>query len=224
MSRGGGRWLLVVAALAGGACVTGCTASRAAGVGGAGGAGSAEVARADTAGDAGDADGAAPGAGALDGAGPEEVALEALRRRHVDGRLGFQVDRPRGGWTLSVTEDVPQQGVEVPVVLRHESGATVVLQVAPAVATPFQYAESLARGLGEQVGVVAGDVEPLALSEGAVGFRFQLGGTMQGRVAVREGSPGRVFMLLATWPDGSPAGVAQDVDAIIGSVLPVHAT
>ncbi|MCI0572906.1 MAG: hypothetical protein L0Y66_19325 [Myxococcaceae bacterium] len=155
---------------------------------------------------------------------PFGLAEEELhQKRYVDRRLGFQVERPDEGWTLHLTNDAGEEGLVVPVVMRHASGATVVLQVAPAVATPFQYAESLTRGLREQMDLEPGDVEPLPLSESAVGFRFRMGAGMQGRVVVREGGQGRVFMVLATWPDDAPAGVPTDVDAIILSFQPVQA-
>jgi hypothetical protein len=142
-------------------------------------------------------------------------------RRYVDDDLGFQVVRPADGWALNAVDDVSRDGLQVPVVLKHQSGATVVLQLAPAVATPFQYAEKLTRGLREQLGVEAGEVEPLPLSESAVGFRFRMGAGVRGRVAVREGSPGRVFMMLATWPESAPASVPANIDTIIDSVRPV---
>lgn len=195
---GGWRAWVVGAALVGGAC----TAGRAGGPG-TGGAGTQESS-------------VAPGAQA------PEVRRES--QRYVDAALGFQVDRPEDGWTLNVTGDEGEQGVTVPVVLRHASGATVVLQVAPAVATPLQYAERLVLGLGQQAGVVPGDLEPLPLSESAVGFRFRIPGTMRGRVAVRDGGPGRVFMMLATWPEVVPEVVPAAVDAIFRSVQPVHST
>jgi hypothetical protein len=96
----------------------------------------------------------------------------------------------------------------------------VVLQVAPAVATPVQYAERLNQGLRDQPGFVASDPQPIPLSDSAVGFDFQVGEGVRGRVAVTEGSPGRVFMMLATWPAGAPEDVAQSVEELFSAVRP----
>lgn len=143
-------------------------------------------------------------------------------RRYVDEDLGFEIIRPTAEWQLDETEnqDAPD-GMAIPVVLRHRtSGAQVVLQVAPAVATPVQFAERLNEGLREQPGFVASDPQPLLLSDSAVGFDFQVEGGVRGRVAVREGSPGRVFMMLATWPEGAPEDVSRSVEALFGAVRP----
>jgi hypothetical protein len=144
-------------------------------------------------------------------------------RRYVDEDLGFEIVRPTAEWQLDETEnqDAPD-GMAIPVVLRHRtSGAQVVLQVAPAVATPVQFAERLNEGLKEQPGFVASDPQPLPLSDSAVGFDFQVEGGVRGRVAVTEGSPGRVFMMLATWPEGSPEDVSRSVEALFGAVRPL---
>jgi len=144
-------------------------------------------------------------------------------RRYVDEDLGFEIVRPTAEWQLDETEnqDAPD-GMAIPVVLKHRtSGAQVVLQVAPAVATPVQFAERLNEGLKEQPGFVASDPEPLPLSDNAVGFDFQVEGGVRGRVAVTDGSPGRVFMMLATWPEGSPEDVSRSVEALFNGVRPL---
>ncbi|HVG63946.1 MAG TPA: hypothetical protein VNA24_35610 [Hyalangium sp.] len=144
-------------------------------------------------------------------------------RRYVDEDLGFEIVRPTAEWQLDETEnqDAPD-GMAIPVVLKHRtSGAQVVLQVAPAVATPVQFAERLNEGLKEQPGFVASEPQPLPLSDSAVGFDFQVEGGVRGRVAVTEGSPGRVFMMLATWPEGSPDDVSRSVDSLFGAVRPL---
>jgi len=41
---------------------------------------------------------------------------------------------------------------------------------------------------------------------------------IHGRVAIVEGTAGRVYVLLATWPRGSPEAVEADVDRILGSM------
>lgn len=144
-------------------------------------------------------------------------------RRYVDEDLGFEIVRPTAEWQLDETEEQnTPEGMAIPVVLKHrKSGAQVVLQVAPAVATPTQFAERLSQGLREQPGFVASDPEPLPLSDSAVGFDFRVGDGVRGRVAVTEGSPGRVFMMLATWPAEAPDDVSRSVEAIFGAVRPL---
>jgi hypothetical protein len=141
-------------------------------------------------------------------------------RRYVDEDLGFEIVRPTAEWQLDETEEQnTPEGMAIPVVLKHrKSGAQVVLQVAPAVATPTQFAERLSQGLREQPGFVASDPEPLRLSESAVGFDFSVGDGVRGRVAVTEGSPGRVFMMLATWPAEASEDVSRSVEALFGAV------
>jgi len=145
-------------------------------------------------------------------------------RRYVDEDLGFEIVRPTAEWQLDETEEQNSpEGMAIPVILKHRtSGAQVVLQVAPAVATPTQFAERLSEGLREQPGFVASDPEPLPLSDSAVGFNFVVeGGGVRGRVAVTEGSPGRVFMMLATWPETAPEDVSRSVEALFGAVHPL---
>jgi hypothetical protein len=152
------------------------------------------------------------------------VATEEHRsaRRYVDEDLGFEIVRPTAEWQLDETEEQnTPEGMAIPVVLKHRtSGAQVVLQVAPAVATPTQFAERLSQGLREQPGFVASDPEPLKLSESAVGFDFSVGDGVRGRVAVTEGSPGRVFMMLATCPAEASEDVSRSVEALFGGVRP----
>jgi hypothetical protein len=171
---------------------------------------------------------AAPEALPTMGGSPRPFIQEARApsRRYVDENLGFEIVRATTEWQLSEREDQHSpEGLSIPVVLRHRlSHAEVVLQVAPAVATPVQFAERLNAGLREQPGFVATDLEPLPLSDGAVGFHFEVaqgGKSMRGRVAVTEGSPGHVFMMLATWPVDAPEGVAQSVDALFSAVRPL---
>ncbi len=143
--------------------------------------------------------------------------------RYVDADLGFEVTRPAGGWTMDVTNDLTPDGIATPVVMRNEeTGAQVVIQVAPAVASPVQLAERLTEGMRSQPGFTTSDPEPLELSEGAVGFRFAMGDRVLGRVAVREGAEGRVLMLLATWPTGAPEAAPAGVDQVFQSILPVQ--
>jgi hypothetical protein len=152
---------------------------------------------------------------------PQEgtVELAAAERRYVDEELGFEISRPSGEWQLEQTDERSPEGLVIPVILRNRvSGAQVVLQLAPAVATPTQFAERLTVGLRTQPGFTTTEPEPLPLSDSAVGFRFTMGEAVHGKVAVLDGGEDRVFMMMATWPARAPADVLASVDAIIGSV------
>jgi hypothetical protein len=143
--------------------------------------------------------------------------------RYVDEDLGFEIIRPSAEWLLEPTDEQTPEGLEIPVVLRHRgTGAQVVLQVAPAVATPTELAERLTEGLRAQPDFVISDLEPIRLSDSAVGFDFRVGQGIQGRVAVREGSPGRIFMMFATWPSNAAADVPLSVDALLEGVRPLQ--
>jgi hypothetical protein len=143
--------------------------------------------------------------------------------RYVNPQLGFELARPERNWQLDPTEEAAsQEGKSIPVVLRHaESGAQVFIHVAPAIATPTQYAERLNFGLRSYPGFTTSDPEPLPLSDDAVGFSFAMGDKVQGRVAVREGGSGQVFTLMATWPSDASQGLMSEVDQIFGSVRPI---
>ena len=76
----------------------------------------------------------------------------------ADSALGFEIVRPSEGWQLDASSERTTEGLAIPVVLRHrDSGAQVVLQVAPAVATPTQLAERLNAGLRSQPGFTSGE-------------------------------------------------------------------
>jgi hypothetical protein len=157
-----------------------------------------------------------------EGVGGSGQAGASTTRRYVDEDLGFEIIRPTADWELDETNERTPEGLFIPVILRHgTSGAQVVLQVAPAVASPTQFAERLTEGLRQQPGFTTTDPAPIALSEDAVGFDFQVGDAVLGRVAVREGRPGRVLMMLATWPAQAPADVTRSVDALLEGVRPL---
>ncbi|WP_338865041.1 hypothetical protein [Myxococcus stipitatus] len=142
---------------------------------------------------------------------------------YVDEELGFEVIRPSEEWQLEATNERTPEGLSIPVVLRHPpSGAQVVVQVAPPVqVTPVQFAERLTEGLRQQPGFTTTDPVPLALSDSAVGFDFEVGDGVRGRVVVRDGRQGRVLLMLATWPAQSVASVIQNVDALIVGIRPL---
>ncbi|EPX64528.1 hypothetical protein D187_003264 [Cystobacter fuscus DSM 2262] len=164
---------------------------------------------------------------AVGGSGPvaersQGSQLPPESRRYVDQTLGFELTQPGGDWLLDETDEQTPEGLAIPVVLRHRtSGAQVVLQVAPAVASPIQFAERLTLGLRSQPGFVTSDPEPLPLSDSAVGFQFAVGDNVRGRVVVRDGSEGHVFMMLATWPSAAPDDVPETVNTLFESVHPL---
>ncbi len=148
----------------------------------------------------------------------------AASRKYVDPQLGFEVAQPAGGnWQLDAGGDSNEEGIAMPVVLRHREGAQVVVQVAPAVATPTEFAERLAGDLRSYQGFTATEPEPLSISDDAVGFRFSLKDRVRGRIAVRPGI-GNVLMVVATWPSDASDGVTAEVDQILESVRPIPAS
>jgi hypothetical protein len=163
-----------------------------------------------------------PGTGGSGMSGQDDAALASTTRRYVDEDLGFEIIRPTAEWQLDETNERTPEGLAIPVILRHRvTGAQVVLQVAPGVASPVQFAERLTQGLRQQPGFVTSDPRPIALSDSAVGFDFQVGDGVRGKVAVREGNSGRVLMMLATWPTEAAAGITDSVDALMAGVRPL---
>ncbi|CAM3497282.1 hypothetical protein G4177_11145 [Corallococcus sp. ZKHCc1 1396] len=151
-----------------------------------------------------------------------DPGVASTTRRYVDEDLGFEIVRPTAEWQLDETNERTPEGLAIPVILRHRvSGAQVVLQVAPGVATPTQFAERLTQGLRQQPGFTTTDPQPIALSDSAVGFDFQVGDGVRGKVAVREGNGGRVLMMLATWPTELSEDVTGSVDELMAGVRPL---
>jgi hypothetical protein len=152
---------------------------------------------------------------------PEALASPENPMRYVDERLGFEVTRPTSEWQLDVTGDVSPEGVATPVVMRNpHTGAQVVIQVAPATASPGQLAERLQRGMRAHPGFVTTEPEPVPLSDDAVGFQFAMGEGVHGRVALREGASGRMLLMLGTWPAQGPEGARAGVDRVFETVGP----
>jgi|GEM_PF-1479642 len=142
---------------------------------------------------------------------------EALR--HVDAVNGFEIARPSESWTLHSGEALSTEVILVPVVLLEEAqGAQVIVQIAPAIAQPAEFAERLIAGLAARGEFTTGEVHPVDIAEDAVGFDFSAAEQVFGRVAILEGSQGKVFVLLATWPMNAPESLGQEIDAILGSV------
>jgi hypothetical protein len=144
-------------------------------------------------------------------------------RRYVDAQLGFEVTRPSGSaWQLSTADELSSDGVAVPLIFQHKSsGAQVLVQIAPATATPAQFAEQLTTGMRQVPGLSATDPEPIPLSDSSVGFNFKVSDKVEGQVAVMDGNSGQVLMLLATWPVQSRREVADGVQTILSTLRPV---
>ncbi len=142
---------------------------------------------------------------------------EALR--HVDAVNGFEIARPSDAWTIHSGEALSTEVILVPVVLLEEAqGAQVIVQIAPAIAQPAEFAERLIAGLTARGEFTTGEVHPVDIARDAVGFDFSAAEQVLGRVAILEGSQGKVFVLLATWPMNAPESLGQEIDAILGSV------
>lgn len=163
---------------------------------------------------------------------PSEALLRASPAKprgdgsmYQDTRLGFALARPAAEWEIDESEFFAEDGISIPLLLRHSgTGAQVILQIAPDVASPIEYAEQMTAGLSSQPGFRTTDVEPIPLTDASVGFFFAVGEDVMGRVAVREGSPGNVFMMMATWPSGVSEEVIDSIDGIIASIRPLVPT
>ncbi|MHB1844829.1 MAG: hypothetical protein ACYCWW_08365 [Deltaproteobacteria bacterium] len=148
---------------------------------------------------------------------PEGAVVRIEGQRYIDPSIGFEISRPAGDWFFAPGQPVAQ-GIDVPVIVAHpSSGAQVVVQVAPAVATPTQFAERLTVGLSTKPGFSTGAPSPLEGTDDGVGFLFSMGDVVRGRVAIVPGS-GHVFVLLATWPTQAAPGVISGVDRIVRSL------
>lgn len=151
-----------------------------------------------------------------------QAKAQQAARKYVDNELGFEISRPSGQWALSATDEQTMEGVSIPVVMQdRESGAQVVIQVAPAVASPTQFAQRITEGLKTREGFSTSEPAPLQYSDNAVGFDFQMEDRVKGRVAVLTGKSGRVYMMLATWPSAAPASVSANVEQIFQSLRPL---
>ncbi len=138
--------------------------------------------------------------------------------QYVDISHGFSIQSPNSSWKFQLKKKLSTKTIEVPVIVANvNQGAQVVVQIAPAVATPFQFAEKLTSGLKHRPGFTTSTVSPQQVAAGAVGFDFSAGEQVLGRVTILEGQ-GKVFVLLATWPRSAPLHVKSDIEQIIGSI------
>lgn len=136
-------------------------------------------------------------------------------KRFVDAALGFEISRPDDSWRFEEGAEAPP-GLAMPVVISHlESGAQVVVQVAPDVAPADDFADRLAVGLQSKPGFST--TAPQIDDQGRASFLFKLGDEVFGKVNVVDASD-RLFVLLATWPADAPARVVRDIDGIMESL------
>lgn len=162
---------------------------------------------------------AACASGKAGSAGVSADARRATSHRFVDADTGFAIDRPDGEAWQFISGGVAPEGLVVPVIIVHEgSGAQVVVQVAPGIASSEEFAERLAMGLQSKPGFEI--EEPRAMSDGGTAFEFTLSNLVEGRVRVHEGSGDRIIVLLGTWPRDAPAEVVADVERIMASMTP----
>ena len=133
----------------------------------------------------------------------------------------FSIERPDGDrWSFRGDARGPD-GERLPLLARApEAGAQLIVQNADGVSSLRQLARLLADHLQTEQGVRVEDVSRVAARGGeAYGFTFSVSDEARGRVAVvRAGE--HVALVIASWPMGAPPGVAEDVEAMIGSLGP----
>lgn len=139
--------------------------------------------------------------------------------RFVDRDHGFEILRPGGEeWAFTSGRGAPE-GILIPVTVVHQdTGAQVVVQIAPNVAPAWEFAERLAAGLNQRHGFRT--TEPLRAGWSAAEFTFTVEDEVFGRVGVRS-EEDRTFVLLGTWPASAPGHVVHDVAAIMASLRSV---
>lgn len=141
-------------------------------------------------------------------------ATSTAQQRWVSDEYGFAIERPNDeSWKFTTGHQGPE-GILIPVVVTHTSGAQVVVQIAPEVAAAHEFAEKLAMGLTERHGFLTS--VPEVLDDASAEFLFAAEG-VYGRVGILRGD-GRLFVLLGTWPADAPEEVAKQVHAIMKSL------
>lgn len=157
---------------------------------------------------------ASAGAGAENHEVGGAKARGAETTRYIDRELGFEIERPGDGWAFSPGHEGPE-GITIPVIVVHaETGAQVVVQIAPEVAPPMAFADRLAVGLRTKPGFTTSVPEP---TESGSSFRFSMGDAILGTVGISSAA-GRLYVLLGTWPKDAPDAVAKEVFQIVASL------
>jgi len=142
-------------------------------------------------------------------------------RLWTDQAGAFSIERPDGErWSFKGDARGPD-GEALPLLaMAPETGAQLIVQNADGVSSLRQLARLLADHLGSEQGVRVEDLHKLPARGGeAYGFAFSVSDEARGRVAVvRAGE--HVALVIASWPMGAPPTVAEDVEAMIGSLGP----
>ncbi len=153
---------------------------------------------------------------------PEPAAVQAPAEplTFVSIEHGFSLSRPAGGdWQFLSDPSLNTDTLVVPVIaVSRATGAQVVVQIAPAVARPAAFAERLSTSLRVRAGFDVGETFPDPTADGAVGFKFDVGDQVSGRVVVMDGAPGEVIVLLGTRPKNAPPEVGGALDGVIASI------
>jgi hypothetical protein len=113
-------------------------------------------------------------------------------------------------------------GTAVPLLATSEqSGAQLVVQSAEDIKDLRLLARMLMANLGQEEAVHVDELQRVPSRGGeAYGFSFTVADETRGRVAVvRTGD--HIALVIASWPLGAPADVAEDVEGMIGSLGPV---
>jgi hypothetical protein len=143
-------------------------------------------------------------------------------RLWADQTGAFALERPNGErWSFRGDARGPD-GESLPLLARSsESGAQLIIQSADGVTSLRALTRLLADHLGTESGVRVQEIEHLISRGGeGYGFAFTVTDEARGRVAVvRAGE--HVALVIASWPMGAPPTVADDVEAMIGSLGPV---
>jgi hypothetical protein len=142
-------------------------------------------------------------------------------RMWIEQSGAFSIERPDGDrWSFRGDARGPD-GERLPLLARAaENGAQLIVQNADGVTSLRQLARLLADHLQAEEGLRVEEVSRLIARGGeAYGFAFSVSDEARGRVAVvRTGE--HVALVIASWPMGAPPVVAEDVEAMIGSLGP----
>jgi len=155
------------------------------------------------------------------GRSPRPQSRMTAPRVWIEQSGAFSIERPDGDrWSFRGDTRGPD-GERLPLVARApETGAQLIVQNADGVTSLRQLARLLADHLQAEQGLHVEEVNRLLARGGeAYGFTFSVSDEARGRVAVVK-SGEHVALVIASWPMGAPPAVAEDVEAMIGSLGP----
>ena len=133
----------------------------------------------------------------------------------------FSISRPDSDLWRFDSNKKDNHGESIPLVARSdETGAQLSVQSADGVPSAEVLSKVLAEKLSTEPGVHVEDPSVVKARGGeAYVFAFTSGDESRGRVAVVPAGD-HFVLIVASWPLGSPAQVAEDVEAMIRSVGP----